>query len=142
MYCSDVIYDGMNPNQIESLPPTQPHRPVDLVITEADKEGYVKSYIVIPGIVYGITTGPFVEAGIQNLYSIGIALFIKGALVRREVGMIGKGLAKWTNVHIDDLVELFIILFKTILSNPEKIGHGREGYFFAGNGERTWFDLP
>lgn len=40
------------------------------------------------------------------------------------------------------VVELFIILFKTILSNPEKIGRGREGYFFAGNGERTWFDLP
>ncbi|CAL1702847.1 unnamed protein product [Somion occarium] len=79
---------------------------------------------------------------IRISYSIGIPLFIKGALVRREVAMIGKGLAKWTNVHIDDLVELFIILFKTILSNPEKIGHGREGYFFAGNGERTWFDLP
>jgi hypothetical protein len=43
---TDVIYDDANPDQIETLPPTQPHRPVDLEIVQADKEGESLPYKV------------------------------------------------------------------------------------------------
>ena len=36
---TDIIYDDANPDQIESLAPTQPHRNVDLEILKADREG-------------------------------------------------------------------------------------------------------
>lgn len=36
---------------------------------------------------------------------------------------------------------LYLILFDAVLANPEKVGHGREGYFFVENGEHTWYDL-
>lgn len=38
-YSSDRIYDDTNPEQIESLPVTQPHRCVDVEIDAADAEG-------------------------------------------------------------------------------------------------------
>ena len=38
-YATDTIYDDTNPDQIETLPDTQPHRNVDLVLLNADKEG-------------------------------------------------------------------------------------------------------
>ena len=36
---SDIIYDDMSPEQIESLPDTAPHRLVDLEIIKADRSG-------------------------------------------------------------------------------------------------------
>lgn len=36
---TDTIYDDSNPDQIETLPDTQPHRNVDLELINADKEG-------------------------------------------------------------------------------------------------------
>lgn len=39
MYPSDVIYSDLDIPQLERLPPTQPHRAVDLMLVEADKQG-------------------------------------------------------------------------------------------------------
>ena len=36
---SDVVYVDTNPEQFEALPPTALHRPVDLEVVAADKEG-------------------------------------------------------------------------------------------------------
>lgn len=38
-YSSDTIYDDTNPDQIESIADSQPHRNVDLELLKADKEG-------------------------------------------------------------------------------------------------------
>jgi hypothetical protein len=38
-HTTDVIYDDSNPDQIETLADTQPHRNVDLALLKADKEG-------------------------------------------------------------------------------------------------------
>ena len=39
MYGSDTIYYDSDPEQIEALEPTRPHRNVDLNVVAADKEG-------------------------------------------------------------------------------------------------------
>ena len=39
MYATDIIYSDLNIKQIESLTVTQPHRSVDITVTNADKEG-------------------------------------------------------------------------------------------------------
>lgn len=36
---------------------------------------------------------------------------------------------------------LFIQLYDAIISNPEQVGHGRNGFYFGENGEVTWYDL-
>lgn len=39
MYAYDTIYNDADPDQIETLPPTQLHRNVDLELLNADKQG-------------------------------------------------------------------------------------------------------
>ena len=34
-----------------------------------------------------------------------------------------------------------MLIFNTIRSNPDKIGHGREGFYFGENGEYTLYDV-
>ncbi|KAF8149876.1 hypothetical protein B0H34DRAFT_678825 [Crassisporium funariophilum] len=137
---TDTIYDDSNPDQIESLPDTQLHRNVDLELVRADKEGYIKSYIVIPSTIYGIASGELVEKGIQNAHSIQVPELIRAALARGEGGTVGAGKNFWPNVHINDVADLYIVLYDSILSNPAT-GHGREGYYFGENGEHTLYDV-
>jgi len=92
----------MNADQIEALSPNAPHRPVDLEIVTAGKEGYVKTYIVIPPNIYGLANTRFVKAGIQNAHSMGIPSLIKAALARGQSGMIGEGKNVWSNVEVHD----------------------------------------
>ncbi len=39
------------------------------------------------------------------------------------------------------VADLFIVLFDSIVANPDKVGHGREGYYFGESGEHTWYDI-
>jgi len=140
-FASEVIYDDLNAEQIESLPPTQLHRDVDLTILDADPEGYIRSYIVLPSTIYGIASTPLVDSGIQNSISIQIPRLIRASLSRGQGGVVGKGLSMWPDVHIDDVADLYILLFDTILSNPELVAHGHEGFYFGENGEHTWYEI-
>jgi len=53
--------------------------------------------------------------------------------------VVNEGLAKWACVHIDDTANLFIVVYDAALSS--KGTHGREGYYYAENGEYKWYDL-
>jgi len=138
---TDTIWDDANPDQLDQLPPTAPHRDVDLEIIQADKEGYVKGYIVAPSLIYGIASGKFVDAGLQNKHSIAIPLLVAASLGRGQAGIVGKGVNIWPNVHIDEVADLYIILFNAIHDNPDKVGHGRDGYYFGENGEHVLYDV-
>ena len=72
-------------------------------------EGYARTYIILPSTIYGLAKNQLVDAGIQNPFSIQIPLLIKASLGRGRAGMVGKGLALWPDVHIDD-GELFVPL--------------------------------
>ena len=63
--------------------------------------GYVKIYIVLPSLIYGLATGELVEKGIQNPHSIMIR-FAKMALDRGRSGIVGAGLSIWPNVDIQE----------------------------------------
>ncbi|RDB25574.1 Uncharacterized protein C2A9.02 [Hypsizygus marmoreus] len=140
MYAYETIYDDANPEQIETLAPTQFHRNIDLELINADKQGYVKTYLVIPSMIYGIASGRLVELGIQNRQSFQIPLLICMSLDRGQGGMVGEGKNLWPNVHIDDVADLYVVLYDAIISNPAT-GHGREGIYFAENGEISLYDV-
>jgi hypothetical protein len=42
MFPSETIYNDEDPEQIETIAPTQPHRNVDLELVQADKEGIMQ----------------------------------------------------------------------------------------------------
>ncbi|KAH0835027.1 hypothetical protein J3R83DRAFT_10764 [Lanmaoa asiatica] len=135
MYAYDTIWDDTNPDQLETLPDTQLHRNVDLLVLAADKEGYARTHIVLPSTVYGFATGSLVTLGIQNPRSIQIPKLVAASIARKRGGMVGLGLNKWPNVHIDDVGDLYIVLYDAILDG--RAGHGRNGLYFGENGEHT-----
>lgn len=121
---TSVIFDDSDFEQIANIKPTAPHRNVDLAIFQADKDGvyaasgflsspilihplgYVRAYIILPSTIYGIAKNPLVEVGIQNPHSQQIPALINAALGRGQAGMVGKGLALWPDVHVDDSKQL------------------------------------
>ena len=34
-----------------------------------------------------------------------------------------------------------MVLFNNIMNNPDKVGHGWQGFYFAENGEHRWLDI-
>ncbi|KAA1475297.1 NAD(P)-binding protein [Dentipellis sp. KUC8613] len=139
---TDVIYYDSDADQIESLPDTQFHRNVDLEVIALDKGGYARTYIILPGTVYGLATGKLVDAGIINHRSMQIPDLIRASLDRGQGGVIGEGKNVWPNVEIHDVAQLFIVVFDAALAHSEHPSpHGREGYFFAENGEHQLLDV-
>ncbi|GBE88351.1 hypothetical protein SCP_1301660 [Sparassis crispa] len=140
MYPMSTIYYDSDPDQIETLSPTQMHRNVDLSIVNADAKGTIKSYIILPSDIYGLASGSLVNAGIMNPHSVQIPLLIKASLDRGRGGMVGEGKNIWPNVHIDEVADLYIVVFDAVMSG-KPIGHGREGFYFAENGEHQLYDI-
>ncbi|TFK72944.1 NAD(P)-binding protein [Pluteus cervinus] len=143
MYASPTIYSDMDVPQLESLPSSQPHREVDLEIVNADKQGFVKTYIVLPGTIYGRASGPLVDLHVQNPRSQQLPRLLEVSLDRGQGGMVGVGKNVWPCVHIDDVADLYFTIFNSILSegSSKQPGHGRSGFYFAENGEYTMYDL-
>ncbi|KAJ7101856.1 NAD-binding protein [Mycena crocata] len=140
MYAGGIVYDDSDADQIETLAPTQPHRPVDLVITAADAEGYVKTYIVVPGAIYGLATGPLVDMGVQNHHSIQIPILVRAAVERGRSGMVGEGKNVWPYAEIHEVADLYIKLYDAIVADLPAAGHGREGYYFAASEEHSVYE--
>ncbi|KAI0091003.1 NAD-P-binding protein [Irpex rosettiformis] len=138
---SERIYRDDNPDDIESIPPTAFHRNVDLAIIQADKEGYLRSYIIAPGVIWGIAKNQLVEAGISNNFTKGIHWLIQASIARGQAGIVGKGQALWPCVNVEEQGDLFIILYDAIISSPGAVGHGRDGFYFGESGEFLWYDL-
>ncbi|KAF4612613.1 hypothetical protein D9613_011857 [Agrocybe pediades] len=116
---SATIYNDADPDQIETLAITQQHRTVDIELVKADKEGYMKAYLVLPSMIYGLGQGCLVDLGIQNQFSIQIPQIIQASLAR----------------------DLYIILFNLIRQNPDSVAHGREGFYFGIASEYNLYDV-
>ena len=116
--------------------------------------GYLRSYIIAPGTVYGLSSGKIAEIGVQYCHSVQIPFFIRNALVRGHVGIAEKGENVWPCVHISDrecenvfeirfkkltwiipVAELYMVLYNSATNQPASTSHGREGFYYGENGE-------
>ncbi|CAF1136036.1 unnamed protein product [Rotaria sordida] len=144
---SNTVYNDLDPDQIDGLADTQIHRNVDLLVTNsAQANPLLKSVIILPPLIYGIGRGLFNQTSIQ------LPILIRAALKRGKAETIGAGESTWDSVHIDDLVDAYIILFDQLLAaygpnaksdaKPSPyLTTGREGYYFAENGRHSWRQL-
>ncbi|CAF3762691.1 unnamed protein product [Rotaria sordida] len=144
---SNTVYNDLDPDQIDGLADTQMHRNVDLLVTNsAQANPLLKSVIILPPLIYGIGKGLFNQTSIQ------LPILIRAALKRGKAETIGAGESTWDSVHIDDLVDAYIILFDQLLAaygpnaksdaKPSPyLTTGREGYYFAENGRHSWRQL-
>ena len=56
--------------------------------------------------------------------------------------IIGQGKARWNNVHVSDLAQLFVLLTEAAVSNNTNSAlWNEEGYYLVENGEHLWSDL-
>ncbi|KAI0729685.1 hypothetical protein C8Q72DRAFT_827307 [Fomitopsis betulina] len=111
---------------------------------EADpRAGYARTYLITPGLIYGLASGPVFDAGIANRTSGSrqIPSLIRAALDRQRSGTIGPGKAVWPIIHVDDVAALFLMLFDTVRADTERAGHGWAGYYFLENGHSSWADI-
>ncbi|KAJ8509377.1 hypothetical protein ONZ45_g8454 [Pleurotus djamor] len=138
-------YVDSDAEQMKTLDPNSIHRNVDLKLVEADlagpsQLGYTKTYIVLPSSVFGVAESELPRLGISNAHSVFPPLHIRASIRRGNGGMIGNGSNVWHNVHIEDLGDLYLLLFKDVTVNPDA-DHGVNGYYFAENGNVTHYEV-
>lgn len=85
----------------------------------------VRAVVVCPSLIYGLGLG-------VNQHSMQVPWLIDLARKSGVARHIGSGENIWSNVHIDDLVELYILAF-------DKAPAG--GFYFAENGEESMRDV-
>ncbi|KAG8909035.1 hypothetical protein FRB99_000138 [Tulasnella sp. 403] len=131
---SDKVYDDNLVEDIKSIGSEQPHRDVDLLVFAAGNRGLIDTYIIAPSTIYGKGTGPV------HITSIQVNEMIRFGLERKEVIYVGPGTNIWGCVHIDDLVDLYNLVFDRALSgNTAKSAY--ENFFWGTAGEYVWHDL-
>ncbi|KAJ7051428.1 hypothetical protein C8F01DRAFT_1212685 [Mycena amicta] len=131
-FASTKVYNDLDIPEIEALPATQHHRNVDLAVVAADKAGYVNTYIVIPGVVYGAARGILAENGIQNMINFAWVALFRLSFARGAVGIIGEGKNLVAHVEVNEVADLVLLLYDRIQAGTA--AHGREGYYFVDNG--------
>jgi nucleoside-diphosphate-sugar epimerase len=121
-FCSEVIFSEETLLAID--PRKQARRDIDLRVIDAAKQN-VHSAVIIPSLIYGHGTG-------INKQSIQVPFLVKNALEVGSVQIVGKGLNTWSNIHIDDLVNLYLAV-------SEQAPAG--SFYFAENGEAAFIDV-
>ncbi|KIY60705.1 hypothetical protein CYLTODRAFT_363771, partial [Cylindrobasidium torrendii FP15055 ss-10] len=73
--------------------------------------------------------------------SVQIPALIRGALKYGKSPYIGKGLGMWNGVHVQDLVDLYMLILEDALSETPKAPTGNEGYYFCATDTYQWKEL-
>lgn len=129
-----VVWDDADFEAHESIPGYAPHRFVDVEVFAAAKKGLLKTYLMVPPTVFGKGLGTFAE----NRMSIQIPRLVYQSLVNRKVMYVGEGKNQWTNVHVADLAELYLLVMDSALKDtaPE----GLKGIYYPASEYFVWSD--
>lgn len=139
---SDKEYnDWSGVSELVNLPDEAFHRNVDKIVLQetglrAELKDKVKTAVLCPPTIYGWGRGPEHQRSRQ---AYELAKFI---LTKQSVPIIGEGKARWNNVHVHDLAQLFVLLTEAAVANkndPEL--WGEKGYYLVENGEHVWSEL-
>ncbi|KAF2225133.1 nucleoside-diphosphate-sugar epimerase [Elsinoe ampelina] len=136
----EVYDDWEGVGAVTSLPDQALHRGVDKIVLaagddDAGRAGKVRTAVVCPPCIYGRGRG----AG--NTRSMQVPELARVTVERGEGVRVGKGRARWTGVHVGDLADLFVRLVEEAVVGGGKATWGREGYYFAEDGEFYWGDV-
>ncbi|KAK2027499.1 NAD(P)-binding protein [Colletotrichum zoysiae] len=134
-------YEGVG--ELVNLPAAAFHRNVDEIVLATGREhaASVKTAVVCPPTIYGEGRGPVSGRG-RQVYELAHFVLGQGYCPR-----IGRGLARWNNVHVRDLSAVFALLVEAALDPARKGGDdagelwGERGYYLTENGEHVWGEL-
>lgn len=128
-------WDGVA--EVTGLPTHAPHRKVDKIVLDAGTEHAesIRTAIVCPPLIYGAGRGP------GNIRSIQVPELIRCTLQRGEAMQVGAGENHWNTVHVHDLSQIYLRLVEEAAKTGGTATWGKEGYYFAENGEIVWGDV-
>ena len=96
----------------------------------------VKAYTIFNPLIYGLGTGKF------KTFSFQIPFLIRHCLALKQAIVVGKGDGIWNHVHIEDLVDLYLlVLEKGVILKVEGIAANQKGIYCSETGENTFLDI-
>lgn len=119
---SDRVFDERTP--FEPVPSKAARVAIDRLVLDAAREE-IRSIVVCPTMIYGRGAGPKRD-------SIQVPILIRASQERGAGVHIARGLNTWSNVHIDDLVDLYVLAIRNAAPGS---------FFFAENGEARLGDI-
>jgi nucleoside-diphosphate-sugar epimerase len=119
---SEIIFDEYTPFIVEPL--KQPRYDIDLRLMKAASEG-IRTVVICPSNIYGVGHG-------LTDHSFQLPFLIARARETGVLRIVGKGVNRWSNVHIDDVAELFLLAL-----NKAPAG----AFYFIENGEASFADI-
>lgn len=129
--CPKVYYDDKSIDDINNLPMDQAHRPVDKIVLDInEKNPIIKTAIVCPSTIFGVSNGYGRTISIQIPYMMTLAI------QNKKTSIVYHGNYIWSHVHISDLGELYLLIMKKFLAG-EDIPQGRKGYYFGAYAEEN-----
>ncbi|MBT2760342.1 NAD-dependent epimerase/dehydratase family protein [Paenibacillus sp. ISL-20] len=120
---SDQIYDEETPFVPMDLRADRVE--ISKLVRKAGIDKWIRSIVIVPSMIYGDALGLPAE-------SAQLPQIIRKS---REMGAgvhVGQGVNRWSNVHIKDLAQLYLLALKRAPS---------ASYFFAENGEDSFRDI-
>lgn len=119
---SERIFDEDTPLIVE--PRKQPRHAIDLLVLAA-KDRDIRSVVLCDAMIYGTGRG-------INPHSVQIPPLVDQARESGIVRIVGQGINRWSNVHIDDVAELYLLAL-------EKAPAG--AFYFVENGEASYAEI-
>jgi nucleoside-diphosphate-sugar epimerase len=119
---SEHIFDEDTPFIIEA--PKQARYDIDLRMMAAADLG-IRSVVICPSNIYGV------GHGLTN-HSFQLPFLMARARETGVMRIVGRGVNRWSNVHIDDVAQLFLLAV-------EKAPAG--AFYFLENGEASFIDM-
>lgn len=127
-------WDGIGEVRL-SIPDDAPHRKVDKIVLGIDSPETVKTAIVCPPAINGPGRG---SGNVRSVQAYRLA----AAVLKRQKGfLVGEGNNIWHEVHVRDLSNLYLLLGEAAAAGGGSATWGKEGYYFAENGEFVWGDI-
>jgi nucleoside-diphosphate-sugar epimerase len=99
---SSAIFNEQTPFVVDAA--KQPRRDIDLKVLAAADLG-IRSVVICPSNIYGVGTG------LTNR-SFQIPFLVDRAKEDGYVTVVGAGLNRWSNVHISDICEIYLLAFQ------------------------------
>ena len=120
---SECVYDEENRREPE--PERAVRVAVDRLLLDASRHRNIRSIIICPSLIYGRGRGLHTE-------SLQLPLLIGQARKSGVARYVGRGLNLWSNVHIDDVVDLYLLALERAAAGS---------FFFAENGEASFKEI-
>lgn len=136
---SEKVYNDLDGvEELTNLPDDAFHRNVDKVVLAAGTTHAetTKTALICPPTIYGTGRGPCSKRSRQ------VYVLAEATLQRKKAPVVGAGKARWNDVHIYDLSDLYCLLAEAAAANRlDSELWGSRGYYLAENGEHVWGEI-